>query len=452
MSSDNNMNTNTNPTLESTGGNAKEQFSSFFGFLMVCIGFVVGVGSLWRFPYVCGSNGGALFLVTYIIIIILICIPLLTAEMSIGFSTKKTPAAAYKQLAPGKKWYFAGYMHAATSLILNAYTITVYGTVLNYMFRTATGYFTGMEGKELSDYYNSFAGSFSQQALWCLLSLAIVALILRGGLQGGVEKLSKYMLPVLAVIMVVLIVLGLRLPGAGDGLAFLLKPDFSSFGMDAVQAALGQAFFAVGIGMLSSMVFGSYIGNPKQNLVPSSTIICGGIVVAGLMAGSMIFPMVFAYGLQPSEGSGLTFITLTSVFAQIPGGRIIGVLFYFGFFIAALTTMVGSLEGIIGFIRGIVDISRGKAMAITLILLILLAIPSALSQSVFHIFDFLVSNILLVVGAFIIAIFVGYVWGIDHFLEAINVKNKYVKVWLTVSVKFISPIAIAIIFITQMIG
>lgn len=207
-------------------------------------------------------------------------------------------------------------------------------------------------------------------------------------------------------------------------MAFLLKPDFSSFGIDAVQAALGQAFFAVGIGMLSSMVFGSYIGNPKQNLVPSSTIICGGIVVAGLMAGSMIFPMVFAYGLQPSEGSGLTFITLTSVFAQIPGGRIIGVLFYFGFFIAALTTMVGSLEGIIGFIRGIVDISRGKAMAITLILLILLAIPSALSQSVFHIFDFLVSNILLVVGAFVIAIFVGYVWGIDHFPGSYQCKEQ----------------------------
>ena len=451
MSSDN-MNTNPNPALETDSGSAKEQFSSFFGFLMVCIGFVVGVGSLWRFPYVCGSNGGALFLVTYIILIIVICIPLLTAEMSIGFATKKTPAAAYKQLAPGKKWYFASYMHAATSLILNAYTITVYGTVLHYMFRTATGYFEGMKGQALADYYHSFAGSFSQQALWCLLSLVIVALILRGGLQGGVEKLSKYMLPVLAVIMVVLIVLGLRLPGAKEGIAFLLKPDVSSFGIEAVQAALGQAFFAVGIGMLSSMVFGSYIGNPKQNLVPSSTIICGGIVAAGLMAGSMIFPMVFAYGLEPSEGSGLTFITLTSVFAQISGGRIIGVLFYFGFFIAALTTMVGSLEGIIGFIRGIVDISRGKAMAITLALLVLLAVPSALSQSVFHIFDFIVSNILLVVGAFVISIFVGWVWGIENFLEAINVKNKYIKMWLTVSIKFVSPIAIAIIFITQLIG
>lgn len=427
----------------------KEQFSSIFGFLMVAIGFAVGVGSLWRFPYVCGANGGAVFIFAYLIIILAIGIPLLTAEISMGFSTKETPLGAYKQLAPGKKWYMNGYLHLAAALFIFSYTVPIYAYILNYLYRTIIGFFDGMNSGQITQYFGEFTADYSQLFIFAIVNWALVALVVRGGLQGGVEKIAKFLLPLLAIIMVVIIIAGLRLEGAVAGVEFLLKPDFSKFTFESLLTALGQAFFAVGIGMLASMVFGSYIGNPKENIGKSASVICTAIIFAGVAAGFMIFPMVFAFGLEPAAGPGLTFITLPNAFNQIAGGRIIGSLFYFGFYIAAFTSAIGILEAVVGTIRDKLNISRNKALALSMSIAVVIGIPSILSSPFFNAIDLVTNNYIIVVGAFILSIFVGWIWGIDNFINATNIKSNFARTWIKICVKFVSPIVILVIFAAQ---
>jgi len=434
------------PNTQKSG---KEQFSSLLGFLLVAIGFAVGVGSLWRFPYVCGVNGGAVFIFAYLLIILIIAIPLLTAEISMGFSTKKTPVDAYKELAPGKKWYLGSYLHLLAALFIFSYTVPIYTYILNYIYRTATGFFINMDSAQIAQYFADFTVDYPKIFLFAGINWALIAIVVKGGLQGGVEKIAKFLLPLLAIIMAIIIIAGLRLPGAGEGVAFLLKPDFSKFSFGSLLAALAQAFFAIGIGMLASMVFGSYIANPKDNICKSAGIICVAIIFAGIAAGFMIFPMVFAYGLEPAAGPGLTFITLPNVFNQILGGRIIGTLFYLGFYIAAFTSAIGILEAIVGTLRDRLNISRNKALALSMGLAVLIGIPSILSTKFFGVIDLVTNNYIIVVGAFIISIFVGWVWGIDNFIAATNLQSPFAKRWLKVCVKYVSPVVIAIIFIAQ---
>ena len=246
----------------------KGGFGSIFGFLMTMVGFAVGVGSLWRFPYICGTNGGALFILTYIIVIVIVGIPLLTAEMSIGYKSQKTAVGAYKVLEkPGSKWHGAGYIHLAAGWMINAYTTPIYAWVVVYVWRTASGYFTGMDSKEINESFEALNADHLTMFIGAFIAWALLALVVSKGLQGGVEKISKVMIPALGTIMIVCIVIGLRIPGSSKGLAFLFKPNFEEFGFAAFTAALGQAFFAIGIGMLASMVFGSCIKNKGEHLV-----------------------------------------------------------------------------------------------------------------------------------------------------------------------------------------
>jgi NSS family neurotransmitter:Na+ symporter len=429
----------------------KDQFSSLIGFLLVGIGFAVGVGSLWRFPYVCGSNGGAVFILAYLVVIVLVGIPLLTAEISIGFSSKQAPIKAYQTLAPEKKWYFAAYLHIIAALFIFSYTIPIYAWILNYLFQTATGELAGMDSTALEANFGTLVSNKGKVFGIALIDWAINILIVRGGLEKGLERVCKILLPILAIIMIIIIYNGLQMPGAGKGVAFLLKPDFSKFTFQSLLTALGQAFFAIGIGMLASMVFGSYIKSPRENICKCSTFICLSIIVAGLGAGFMIFPMVFAFGLEPAAGPGLTFISLPNVFNQISGGRFIGTLFYTGFYIAAITSSAGVFEAIVCSIKDRLNVSRNKALVLIMIPSLIIGISAILSDSFFTNIDILTSNYIIVAGAFIISIFVGWFWGMEKFLKAVNIKSNFIKVWLTVCIKYVSPIAILIIFIGSFI-
>ncbi len=430
----------------------KEQFGSFLGFLMVAIGFAVGVGSLWRFPYVCGANGGAVFIMVYILLILLIGVPLLTAELSVGFFSKKAPVAAYQTIAPGTSWYLGAYLHIAAALFIVGYTAPIYAWILHYLYSTAVGGLAGLDAAQLGAHFESLTWGgekLSVVVLFALFNFGLNIWIVKGGLEKGIERLCKFLLPLLAVIMLIIIVYGLRLPGAEAGVSFLLKPDFTKFTADSLLTALGMAFFAIGIGMLASMVFGSYIKNPRENIMKSANYICGAIIVAGVSAGFMIFPMVFAFGLEPAAGPGLTFITLPNVFNQIPGGRVIGTLFYLGFYIAALTSSAGVLEALVGALKDRFDLSRGRALAIASALIVAIGIGSIFSSPFFEFMDNLTSNYVIVIGAFIIAVFVGWVWGIDNFLKAVNVESDFAKLWLRVCVKYLSPVVILIIFVAR---
>lgn len=431
--------------------NEKEQFSSIIGFLMVAIGFAVGIGSLWRFPYLCGANGGAVFILVYILVILIIGIPLLTAEITMGFHTQKTAINAYKEIKPDKKWHLAGYLHLIAAISIAAYTIPIYAWILNYIPKTASGFFIGMSATEVANYFATFSADYKLIFFYAIITYVLEFIVLRGGLQNGVEKLSKVLLPTLAVIMVIVIICGLRLDNASAGIMFILKPDFSKFTMESLLAALGQAFFAIGIGMLASMVFGSYIADKKENILKDASVISTSIIVVGIAAGFMIFPMVFSFGLEPTAGSGLTFITLPNVFNKITGGRIIGTLFYLGFYIAAFTSSTSIIEAVVGVVMDQLNLSRMKALSLVMAIIVLIGIPSILSNNFFTIIDMVTNNYIIVAGAFIISIFTGWIWGIDNCLDAANVKNKIMRMWITISVKYVSPIAIIIIFVTSVL-
>ncbi len=430
-----------------------QQFSSIIGFLLVTIGFAVGVGSLWRFPYVVGANGGAVFLIVYLLLVLIIGVPLLTAEISIGYSTKKTAIKAYKELAPKKPWYMASYLHIAAAICIVSYTIPVYAWILNYLFNTATGTFSQMSSAaEIQTYFETLTGNKQEIFLFAVLNWALLIAVLSGGLQGGVEKISKLLMPLLAIIMAIIIFVGLSLPNSGEGLLFLLQPDFSKFTVKSLLDALGQAFFAIGIGMLASMIFGSYIKKDNENIMKNSNIICFAIIFAGIAAGFMIFPIVFSFGLSPTGGPGLTFITLPNSFNQMGNGSIVGTLFYLGFYIAAFTSALGVIEAVVGLFMSEFNISRKKAIFVAMTIIMCLGSATILIDPLFDFLDILTSNYLIVIGTFIISIFTGWVWGIDNFIKAANVKNPIMQLWLKISVKYISPIVILVVFVSYFIA
>lgn len=430
---------------KSSGGNA---FSGLMGFLMTAIGFAVGVGSIWRFPYLLGTNGGALFLIVYVAIIVVIGIPLLTAETAMGFKTQKTAVLAYRALAPRHKvWSYAGYAHLLAALLIVSYTIPIYAWILGYLYNTAIGTFQGMDMAQLGDFFTQFSGNYPLVALMAAINLGFAVLVVSGGVAKGVETLTKVLLPVLGIIMVVLIIAGMRMPGADAGFAFLFKPDASAFTMQSLQDCLGQAFFAVGIGMLASMVFGSCIQKKGENLLKDCSIISVSIILAGIFAGLMIFPICFAFDLEPASGVSLSLITLPNAFNAVAGGRAIGTIFYIGFFFAAFSSSISMAEAVVNALMELLKCGRGKALAITMAGNVVIGSVAILSLDLFDKMDIFTCNYLVVIGAFIISIFCGWVWKADNFLDAANVRHPFARLWLKVCVKYVCPISIAIIFI-----
>ncbi|WP_130862807.1 sodium-dependent transporter [Bacilliculturomica massiliensis] len=424
----------------------REGFGSMVGFLLTILGFAIGEGSFWRFPYMCGSNGGALFIITYLIVVVVIGIPLLTAEISMGYVTQKTALGAYKTLKPNTKWYYAGYLHMVVAVLINSYIIPVYAWVLTYVYRTATGFFVGLDASEIEASFHALNTDYKTMFIFALFFWACMVAVISRGVQSGLERANKFMLPAIGIIMIICIVMGLTIDGAEKGVEFMFRPNTDGFTFNSITSAVGQAFFAIGIGMLASMVFGSYIKNKNENIVKQSTIICFGIIFAGLAAGMMIFPMVFAFGLEPNSGTGLSMITLPNVFNHIAGGRVIGTLFYISFFFATLSTAIGIAEAIVAEVMNRLDWSRKKALTVVMFATMVIGSLAILIPGFLDRVDIITGNYLLVISGFVIDIFVGWIWGVESFLDAINVKNRVLRMWVGYSVKYICPVAIIVIF------
>jgi len=429
--------------------NNTQGFSSLAGFLLSIIGFAVGVGSMWRFPYVTGTNGGALFILTYILVILLIGIPLLTAEISIGYRAQKTAILAYKDLAPGRPWYLSGWLHLIVALLVLAYTLPIFAWILAYIWRTGTAFFAGMMPEAVQGAFIELTTDYKVVFFFAALNLALVALTVKNNLDTGVERLNVILLPLLALIMIVCIVIGLQYEGAGAGVTYLLQPDFSKFSIQSVTAAVGQAFFAIGIGMLASMVFGSYIKRKNANILRDSSLICLAIVVAGVASGLMIFPLVFAFGLEPAAGVGLTMITLPNVFNHMAGGQIVGTLFYVGFYFAAFTSAIGLCEAIVSVLMDLFHMARKKALSLTMVFCTVVGSCSIAVPGFLDVVDVVTSNYLLVASGFAITVFTGWVWGTDKMLDAAGVQTPWLRAWLAVSVKYLCPVAILIVFLAN---
>lgn len=299
--------------------------------------------------------------------------------------------------------------------------------------------------------FDAFNANKTTVFIFFLINFALNNAVIILGVQKGIERVSKILIPVLFVIMIIIIFFGLRLPGAKEGITFLFKPDFSKFSFNSVITCLGQAFFALGLAMLGSMVFGSYIKEKDENIFKDSSVICLALVFAGILSGFMILPIVFATGLTPGEGVGLTFLTLPLAFNVVPFGRILSILFYFGFYIAAFTSSVGVLEAIVGQFMERFKLERIKALMLASAIIVAIAAVSIFYDPAFAFLDNIESNYILVIGCLIIALFSARAWKMENLLEAANIKSPFVRAWMNVSIKYVSPIVIVIIFLSQFI-
>lgn len=428
-----------------------EGFSSILGFIMVAIGLSLGIGTLWRFPYVVGANGGAIFILLYIFIILVIGIPLMTCEITIGYKTGYAAIDAYKKIRPNTKWYYAGYLHTIAAILIVGYTALIYAWIIKYILGAVSGDFVGLNNQGIQIYFNNFNADKGLVLIYFLINFLLNDLVIILGVQKGIERISKILIPILFLIMLTIIFFVLRLPNAMEGISFLFKPDITKFSFNSIIVCLGQAFFALGLAMLGSMVFGSYIKKKDENIFKHSFIICTALVVAGILAGLMILPIVFATGLKPGEGVALTFLTLPVAFNLVPFGRILSILFYFGFYIAAFTSSVGVLEAIVGQFMEKFKISRIKSLFIASILILIIAALSIYSSALFKFFDKIESDYILVIGGFLIAIFSSRAWKMENVIEGANIKNDIIKLWMNISVKYVSPILILLIFVSQFI-
>lgn len=442
----------------------REKLQSRLGFILLSAGCAIGCGNVWKFPYLCGANGGGAFVLIYLICLLILGLPVMTVEFALGRASQKSPARMYQALEPkGTKWHIHGKFAVAGNIFLMMFYTSVAGWILYYFFKSATGTFVGMNTSSVNAVFSNLTSS----PLLMVSVMAVVVIlgfvILSFGLQKGLEKVSKYMMLSLFVLMLVLVVHGMTLSGAKDAIAFYLKPDFSKITASVVVSAMNQAFFTLSIGIGSMAIFGSYIGKDHSLMGESFNVIVLDTLVA-IIAGLIIFPACFTYGIDPGAGPSLLFIAMANVFANMPGGAIWGSLFFLFMFFAAMSTVLAVCENIIACVMDMTSWSRKKACLICGIAVLVLATPCALGFNVLSGFeplgegtgvldleDFLVSNILLPLGSVLFVIFCTVkskrTWGWDAFkAEANEGKGLKVKDWMKPYFTYVIPAVTLVVF------
>lgn len=446
----------------------REQWGSKIGFILAAAGSAIGLGNIWKFPYIAGENGGASFIIIYLICIAVIGLPVLIAEILLGRTTERNPVGAFKKLSNSKFWISVGGMGVVSGFLILSFYAVIAGWAIGYIAEAISGHFALYDtGASASDHFNSLVTSVPWDVGYFSLFMAFTMLFVYLGIQKGIERGSKIMMPILLLLLIVLMIRGLTLEGSDKGIEFLLHPDWGKINAQSVLIALGHAFFTLSLGMGAMLTYGSYMS--KKDSVPSAAlqIIILDTVIA-LIAGVAIFTSVFAVGLDPSAGPGLIFHTIPAVFAKMPGGYFFSILFFILLSIAALTSAISLLEVVVAYFVDELGWRRKKAVLILGFVVFLLGLPSALSFNVlsdytifgknfFDLVDFLASNILLPLGGFLIAIFVGYVWGMDKVLA--NLKEgaenlfdnhpQIIIVW-KFFLKYLSPILIFIVLLRSM--
>lgn len=441
-----------------SNGTEREQWGSKIGFVLAAAGSAVGLGNIWRFPYITGQNGGAAFVVIYVALIFIIGFSVMLAEMAIGRNAQLNAVGSFRKLKGGM-WPIVGWMGVIAGFIILSYYGVIGGWTISYILKSFTGLMDFAAQGEAGQVFGSFVSNIPQVIGWQLVFMFVTILVVYKGIGGGIEKCCRVLMPALFILLLVLIVRSVTLPGAGEGLSFYLKPDFSKMNAGTFGAALGQAFFSLSLGMGCMITYGSYLGK-KETLPGAAVQVCFLDTMVALLAGLVIFPAVFAFGVDAGAGAGLTFITLPNVFGQMPGGPIWSGLFFLLLFVAALTSAISLLEVVTAYIIDEIKMPRQKATIIAGILITLLGIPSALGvagiipkfagRDFLDSADFLASNVLLPLGGLFIALFVGWVWTDGAKKEVTNNGSApfglYVP-WLWVC-RLVAPIAIAYIFIT----
>jgi NSS family neurotransmitter:Na+ symporter len=435
----------------------REHWASKFGFVLAATGSAVGLGNMWRFPYKAGEFGGGAFVLVYLAAVIAMGIPVLIAEFIIGRSTQKNPVGAFRALRNNKFWPLVGWLGVLTGFVILSYYCVVGGWILKYIFSSLTSAFeTGAAGGR----FESFLASPAEMVLWHGIFMGFTIFIVRGGISSGIEKWSKILMPAFIILLLILMVNSLFSPGAEKGINFLLKPDFSKLTREGVLEALGSAFFSLSLGMGAMLTYGSYL-DKDTNISVSSLEIAFLDTFCAIIAGLMIFPIVFTYNMNPQAGPGLFFITLPEVFASMPAGQLIGITFFVLVAFAAITSAVSLLEVVVSFVMDEFGWTRKKADYLLGFVIFLAGIPSALSfniwsgftawggKNIFDILDSLASNFMLPIGGFFIAIFAG--WILTHGEKEAEIKKvenafHFYDIW-HILIQYVTPVALLIVLL-----
>ncbi len=438
-------------------------WNSRVGFILAAAGSAVGLGNIWRFPYATGQNGGALFVLIYIIAVLVIAMPVMLAEISLGRASRRNPVGAFQIVRKGSSWKYVGYLGVTSGVMILSFYAVIAGWTLGYLFKSLTGRLNQATVESAAEVFTAFSASPWQQILFLLIFMVLTMYIISRGVSGGIEKYAKILMPMLLIILALLLARSLTLPGVGEGLRFYLKPDFSKLSPAVFLAATGQAFFSLSLGMGTMITYGSYIGK-KENLPGAAGWIVACDVMIALLAGFIIFPAVFSQGMQPDGGPGLVFNILPVIFAQMPGGAVFGPLFFGLLAIAALTSTISLLEVPVAFLIDEKNWSRRRATLTIGALTTLFGIPSALSGGGVDLFsrlpligmDFLSlwdkiwGNLGLSIGALLTAIYVAYVWKTGAALQEIEACGKAFRMsrfWVP-AIKYICPLFIFIILLS----
>ncbi|MDY2957419.1 sodium-dependent transporter [Floccifex sp.] len=443
----------------------RERFSSRLGFILLSAGCAIGLGNVWRFPYIVGQYGGAAFVLIYLFFLIILGLPIMVMEYSVGRASQKSAALSFDVLEPkGTKWHWLKYVSLCGNYLLMMFYTTVCGWMFYYFYKMLTNGFVGMSTEQINNGFYEMLSVPQIQVGMMILVVCIGFLICSKGLQNGVEKISKYMMICLLGIMGILVIRTLSLPGAMEGVKFYLLPDFSKMTnlSEVIFAAMGQAFFTLSLGIGAIAIFGSYIDKEKKLTQEAISVVCLDTFVA-IVSGLIVIPACFAYGVSPGQGPGLIFQTIPNIFVNMNYGNIWGALFFLFLSFAALTTIIAVFQNIITMTKELFNWSHKKAIIINFVLIILLSLPCALGFNVLSFIqpmgagstiqdleDFIVSNNLLPLGS------LGYVlfccskkgWGFDNFIKEANTGKgisfpRKLRFYLT----YIIPIIVIIIFI-----
>ena len=442
--------------------NKRGFWGSRMGFVLAASGSAIGLGNVWKFPYIVGENGGGAFVLIYLVCIFVVGLPIMLAEFTLGRKTSLNPVGAFKTLQPNTPWVGVGYMGVVAGFLILSFYGVVGGWTLAYIVKSFNQSILVFQSpKDAGQFFGKFIANPTEVLVYHALFMGLCMGIVIKGVHGGIEKACNILMPTLFVILLILMVRSLTLPGAMSGVEFYLSPDFSKITPSVILIALGQAFFSLSLGMGAMLTYGSYLPE-KENLTSATVYVVLFDTMIALLVGMVIFPAVFAMGLEPAEGPGLVFNVLPTVFSSMPFGTVVSIIFFVLLAIAAITSGISLLEVVVAYFIDQVGWARQKAVLIVGLIIFVLGVPSGLSFGVmsdvkfmdktfFDIVDNIASNYLLPLGGMLTAVFVGWKWGVAKAQEEIEkheTRFHWAQQWGFL-IRYITPVAVAVVFFAK---
>jgi NSS family neurotransmitter:Na+ symporter len=440
--------------------NQRDGFSGRFGVIAAAAGSAVGLGNIWRFPYITGENGGGAFLLLYVFFIVIIGIPVMMSEFVIGRRSQSNALGSFRKLSPKSPWWIIGLMGIVAAFVILSFYSTVAGWTLEYIYQAFAGNFAGKDITQLNSDFENFTSGSWRPLIWQMVFMALTAGVVLAGVQKGIEKYTKILMPLLLVMIIAICIRSVTLPGAEKGLRFLFEPDFGKLSLNGVLMALGQAAFSLSIGMGALITYGSYIRKDTPLLGTAFQVATADTLIA-VLSGVMIFPALMALGQDPAAGPGLVFVTLPGIFQAMPGGFYFAIAFFILLAVAALTSTISVLEVVVAYLIEERKMSRRKATAIGAGAISIIGVACTLSfgplkdftifgKTIFDLMNYMSANVFLTFGALFIVIYTGWKLGKSNFVDEINQAKRIPPILSNIIVfiiKFIAPLAIGAVAI-----